>query len=122
MGCKRIRHQKTADSVHGILSNKTPICASWVNGLMTALCSNEPGSMHAPVILSLCSGLIVGGLAQRTNLWPVVSKISFSLTNLILNLTIGDYFTPGFFPQPVAHKDRENCCDYRIGCIAYPVS
>ena len=83
-----------------------------------------PGSMHAPVIISLAAGLIVGGLAQRTRFcmaggvrdvalfkdWTLlIGFAAFFATaligNLILNATLGGYFKLGFEGQPVAHSD-----------------
>lgn len=78
-----------------------------------------PGSMAAPIIISLVAGLIVGALAQRTRLCMVggtrdmilfrdnylllgfISIIAFSfITNLIFG-----YFNLGFEGQPIAHTD-----------------
>ena len=78
-----------------------------------------PGSMAAPIIISLAAGLIVGALAQKTRLCMVggtrdmilfgdnylllgfISIIAFSF---IGNLIFG-YFNLGFADQPVAHTD-----------------
>jgi len=76
-----------------------------------------PGSMHAPLIVSLAIGLIIGFLAQRSRfctmgairdfilfrqahlLFGFVSLVVFAfLTNLVLG-----QFNPGFVKQPVAH-------------------
>jgi len=76
-----------------------------------------PGSMHAPVIISLISGLVVGFLAQRSRfctmgafrdailfrqthlLSGVIAFVMFAfITNLILK-----QFRPGFENQPIAH-------------------
>lgn len=84
-----------------------------------------PGAMHAPLLLSLAAGLVVGGLAQRTRmcmvggirdtalfgdkklLWGFVAIFVGTLvTNLILTgVTEGTYFTLSFADQPVAHTD-----------------
>ncbi|MDR1948031.1 MAG: YedE-related selenium metabolism membrane protein [Spirochaetaceae bacterium] len=76
-----------------------------------------PGSMHAPVIVSLGAALIIGALAQRSSLC-----MSGGIRNLILiknptmlfgylaifvaafaaNLAAGN-FKPGFAGQPIAH-------------------
>ncbi len=84
-----------------------------------------PGALHAPVILSLAAGLIVGALAQHTRLCMVggirdmalfrESKLllgfvavfaSALVCNLILSAITGaSYFNPGLTGQPVAHTD-----------------
>ena len=78
-----------------------------------------PGDRHAPLLLSLAAGLIVGALAQRTRLCMVGGIRDFVLfreTKLLLgfgailaaafaaNLVTGS-FHPGFAGQPVAHTD-----------------
>ena len=82
-----------------------------------------PGSMRAPIAISLIAGLIVGALAQRTRMCMVGGirdVILFKETkllagfvalfvaalagNLILNATQGGgFFKLGFASQPVAH-------------------
>ena len=84
-----------------------------------------PGAKHAAVWISLCAGLVVGGLAQRTRLCMVggirdaVLFREFKLlagftavfaAALVMNLAFtaaasGTYFTLGFEGQPVAHMD-----------------
>lgn len=84
-----------------------------------------PGAKHAPLLISLAAGLIVGGLAQRTRLCmagglrDVVLFKDFRLisgfiavfagclaTNLILTAaTSGTYFKLGFAEQAIAHTD-----------------
>ena len=78
-----------------------------------------PGSMHAPVAISLASGLIFGILAQRTRLCLVGGFRDFILFRdfyllygfaailivaLIGNLALGS-FKLGFADQPIAHSD-----------------
>lgn len=78
-----------------------------------------PGSMHAPVFLSLAAGLIVGALAQRTRLCfagGIRDMILLRDPTLFLgfagvfvaafigNLLLG-YFNPGFTGQPIAYND-----------------
>ena len=78
-----------------------------------------PGSMHAAVILSLCAGLVVGVLAQRTRLCMVGGMrdlvlfketrllwgfIAILVAALITNLVMGG-FKLGMLEQPVAHTD-----------------
>ena len=76
-----------------------------------------PGAMHAPFIVSLIIGLVIGFLAQRSRFctmgavrdlilfkqphlfWGIISLVVFAfLTNLIIG-----QFHPGFAEQPVAH-------------------
>lgn len=76
-----------------------------------------PGSMHAPIIISLIAGLIVGALAQRTRLcmvggirdvilfkdWTLICGfIAIIVVSLIGNIILGS-FHPGFAEQPIAH-------------------
>lgn len=78
-----------------------------------------PGSMHAPIWISLIAGLIVGALAQRHRLCMVGGirdLMMFKDTHLISgfisilvfafigNVALG-YFNLGFEGQPVAHTD-----------------
>jgi len=78
-----------------------------------------PGASHAPIIISLCAGLIVGGMAQVSRLCMVggirdfvlfrEKKLLFGFIILlaaafIVNLCLGN-FNPGFADQPVAHSD-----------------
>ena len=79
-----------------------------------------PGAMHAPLLVSLGAGLIVGGLAQRTRfctmgaIRDVILIRDFHLMLGIVALLIGaliinivfNQFTPGFTAQPVAHTDH----------------
>ena len=84
-----------------------------------------PGALHAPVLISLAAGLIVGALAQHTRLCMVggirdmvlfrESKLllgfiavfaSALVCNLILSAVTGtSYFNLGMAGQPVAHTD-----------------
>lgn len=78
-----------------------------------------PGSMQAPIWISLTAGLVVGALAQKTRLCMVGGirdLILFRDTHLISgfisififalagNLILG-YFNLGFTGQPIAHTD-----------------
>lgn len=78
-----------------------------------------PGSMHAPIWISLIAGLIVGILAQRSRLCMVggtrdmimfrdnyllAGFLAIIVFAFIGNLIFG-YFNPGFADQPVAHTD-----------------
>ncbi|MEG0126821.1 MAG: YeeE/YedE thiosulfate transporter family protein, partial [Clostridia bacterium] len=78
-----------------------------------------PGAMHAPMLLSLAGGLLVGALAQRSRfcmagglrdtllfrdfhlLWGSVALV---VTVLLGNLLLGS-FRMGFLDQPIAHTD-----------------
>ena len=86
---------------------------------LLAFSSEGPGSMHAPILISLAAGLIVGGLAQRTRFCTVAGIrdsimfkefsmlygfIALIVITVIVNLVFG-YFNPGFEAQPVAHTD-----------------
>lgn len=81
-----------------------------------------PGSMTAPIILSLAAGLIIGIVIQRTRLctaggirdvmlmkdfhllWGLIGIFVFSLiANLVFNL---DSFNLGFKDQPIAHTEH----------------
>lgn len=76
-----------------------------------------PGSMAAPLAISLIAGLVVGFLAQRTRLclsggirdfilirenYLLFGFLGIFLGALILNLFFG-FFKPGFTDQPIAH-------------------
>ncbi len=76
-----------------------------------------PGSMHAPLIISLIIGLAIGFLAQRSRfctMGAIRDLILFRQTHLLsgfialvvfaflTNLALGQ-FNPGFVKQPVAH-------------------
>lgn len=77
-----------------------------------------PGSMHAPLIVSLVIGLLIGFLAQRSRfctMGAIRDFVLFKQTHLLLgfislivvafivNLILGQ-FNPGFAKQPVAHS------------------
>ncbi len=78
-----------------------------------------PGSMAAPIIISLIAGLVVGGIAQRTRMCMVggirdmilfkdnyllLGFASIFVFSLIANVAFG-FFKLGFAEQPVAHND-----------------
>lgn len=82
------------------------------------LSTKGPGSMHAPVIISLGAGLLVGYLAQRSRFCTIGSMrdifivrnlhlfsglAAFFATVLIMNLILGQ-FNMGFEGQPIAHN------------------
>jgi YedE family putative selenium metabolism protein len=79
-----------------------------------------PGSLHAPLLVSLVVGLAIGFLAQRTRFCTMGSIRDVVLigdTHLIsgmgallvvafvMNLILGQ-FNPGFIAQPVAHSNH----------------
>lgn len=78
-----------------------------------------PGSMHAPLLISLVAGLVFGILAQRSRLCLVGGLRDFILFRdfyllygflailvvaLAGNLSLNT-FNPGFVNQPIAHSD-----------------
>lgn len=78
-----------------------------------------PGAAHAPLLISLGAGLLVGALAQRSrfctmgavrdvllfNQWHLaLGFIAMLVTALGLNLVLGN-FHAGFAGQPIAHTD-----------------
>lgn len=78
-----------------------------------------PGSMYAPLVISLIVGLVIGFLAQRSRFCTVGalrdaillndSRLLYGVLTLIgtafiTNLILGQ-FNPGFSGQPVAHTD-----------------
>lgn len=82
--------------------------------------TSGPGSMHAPVLIALLAGLIVGWLAQRSRFCTVGALrdlimmgdgylfkgiLSFTLVAFIANYFLG-LFKPGFEGQPVAHTNE----------------
>lgn len=77
-----------------------------------------PGSMHAPLIISIIAGLLVGMLAQRSRFCIMgafrdifiikdfhlfLGILSLLITAFILNLILGT-FHAGFEAQPIAHS------------------
>lgn len=76
-----------------------------------------PGSMHAPLFISLGVGLIVGYLAQRSRFCTVGAIrdlimlkdahlfkgiVAFTAAAFVTNMVLGQ-FKPGFENQPIAH-------------------
>lgn len=79
-----------------------------------------PGSKHAPIIMSIIAGLIVGSLFQRTRLCTAgafrdiilvkdntlfMGAIGIFIGALVMNLVFGQ-FKFGFAEQPVAHSNH----------------
>lgn len=121
------RTRKVSKSEGGIL----PVIALVFLALLIAapafifFSEKGPGSMHAPLAISLVAGIVVGILAQRTRfcmvggirdmilfrenrllLGFVAVLVSALVMNLIFSATTGtSYFNLGFENQPIAHSD-----------------
>jgi uncharacterized protein len=79
-----------------------------------------PGSMHAPVFISLLAGLIIGALAQRSRFCTmgafrdVILTRDFHLISGVISLLVFAFaanlifgqFHPGFEGQPIAHTNQ----------------
>lgn len=78
-----------------------------------------PGSMHAPVAISLCVALIAGALAQRTRICQAGAirdlvmfkdptllwgSVAVFVAALVMNLAFNK-FNPGMAGQPIAHTE-----------------
>lgn len=78
-----------------------------------------PGSMRAPVVISLAAGLVIGILAQRSRFCTIAGLrdmmlikdtffasgiLSLVVFAFLTNLAMGQ-FNPGFAEQPVAHTN-----------------
>lgn len=76
-----------------------------------------PGSMHAPFLIALAAGLVIGFVAQRSRFCTMGAirdlilfrqthllsgVLAFAAAALAMNLVFGQ-FKPGFESQPVAH-------------------
>lgn len=78
-----------------------------------------PGSMHAPLFLSLAAGLVIGILAQRTRFCTVGAVrdvilvrdfyLMMGVAGLVAGAFIGNLvlgqFNPGMIGQPIAHTN-----------------
>ena len=84
-----------------------------------AFSAEGPGSMHAPIVISLVVGLVAGALAQRTRFCTVAGirdSIMFKDFSMLIgfvclivaaglcNMAFG-FFNLGFEDQPIAHND-----------------
>ena len=82
------------------------------------LSANGPGSMHAPLFISLGAGLLIGAVAQRSRFCTIASirdiilvkdfhiasgVLTFLIAAVVFNLIYGQ-FKPGFDNQPIAHS------------------
>ncbi|MCX5848165.1 MAG: YedE family putative selenium transporter [Deltaproteobacteria bacterium] len=79
-----------------------------------------PGSLHAPILISLAAGLIIGALAQRSRFCTmgafrdVMLTKDFHLISGVLSLLVFAFaanlifgqFHPGFEGQPIAHTNH----------------
>lgn len=78
-----------------------------------------PGSMHAPILIALGVGLVVGGLCQRSRFCTVAASrdammfkdfsmlwgfVAVIVTTIVGNLILGKFHL-SFADQPVAHTD-----------------
>jgi len=78
-----------------------------------------PGSLHAPLLLSLAGGLIVGGAAQRSRLcfiggvrdavlfkdFHMLMPFAVILVTVLIGNLITGKFAVGFADQPIAHTE-----------------
>lgn len=79
--------------------------------------TSGPGSQHAPILVSLAAGLLVGYLAQRSRFCTVGAIrdlimlrdshlfrgiVAFTLAAFLTNMALGQ-FKSGFTGQPIAH-------------------
>ena len=79
-----------------------------------------PGSLHAPLLIALAAGLLIGFLAQRTrfctmgavrdvilmrDLHLMTGLVTLLVVAFVTNLILGQ-FHAGFSGQPVAHTDQ----------------
>jgi uncharacterized protein len=79
-----------------------------------------PGSMHAPLLISIAAGLIIGALAQRSRfctmgaIRDVMLTRDFHLLGGVIALVVFAFaanvilgqFKPGFEGQPIAHSNH----------------
>lgn len=80
---------------------------------------NGPGSMHAPLIISLIAGLFLGAIFQKSRFCMIAAVrdtvllrdthilqgvIALVVAAFFTNLALG-LFNPGFTGQPIAHND-----------------
>jgi len=81
--------------------------------------ASGPGSQHAPILIALAAGLVIGLLAQRSRFCTVgairdsillrdtrllLGVVTLVGTAFVMNLALGT-FKAGFEGQPVAHSD-----------------
>jgi hypothetical protein len=96
-----------------------------------------PGSMHAPLIISLAFGIIVGILAQRSRfctmgaIRDIILVRDYYLVTGVAGLVFGAFITnillaqfhPGFTGQPIAHTDAVwNFLGMALAGLAYALA
>ena len=79
-----------------------------------------PGSQHAPILLSLIAGLVIGAMAQRSRFCTmgafrdvmiirdfhlISGVLALLVFAFVMNLILGQ-FRPGFEGQPIAHTQH----------------
>jgi hypothetical protein len=78
-----------------------------------------PGSQHAPILISIIAGLVIGALAQRSRFctmgafrdvmlikdFHLISGVAALLVFAFVTNLIFGQFKPGFEGQPIAHTD-----------------
>ncbi len=94
-----------------ILAVAAPALFAWSEG--------GPGAAHAPIVISLIIGLVVGGLSQRSRFCTVAGNrdammfkdfsmlwgfLAVIVTTIIGNIILGNFHL-SFADQPVAHTD-----------------
>ena len=96
-----------------------------------------PGSMHAPLVISLFFGLMVGIIAQRTRFctmgairdiilvrdyYLAAGVAGLMLGACITNILLGQ-FNPGFVGQPIAHTNQPwNFLGMALAGLAYALA
>ena len=96
-----------------------------------------PGSMHAPLVISLFFGLMVGIIAQRTRFctmgairdiilvrdyYLAAGVAGLLLGACITNILLGQ-FNPGFIGQPIAHTNQPwNFLGMALAGLAYALA
>ncbi len=92
---------------------------SLVGGSLLIVSEKGPGSMHAPILIALLAGLVVGVIAQRTRIcimggirdtllfkdWTLLMGFVGILAAALIGNVITGNFKLGFAGQPVAHSD-----------------
>ena len=95
------------------------MAASLLLPSLFASSESGPGSMHAPILIALIVGLLVGGLCQRSRFCTVAASrdaimfqdlsmlwgfVAVIVTTIVGNLILGKFHL-SFADQPVAHTD-----------------
>lgn len=114
----RTQEQRTLEGVALPAINVVLLVIAVAAPSLLAFSETGPGSMHAPILISLAAGLVVGILAQRTRLCMVggirdtillkdatllIGFCAIFLSALVMNLVTGN-FKLGFTGQPIAHS------------------